>query len=201
MSLLVGLTGGMGSGKSTVSAMLEQLGAHIIDADKISRELVEPEQPAWREIVENFGRDVLADDNSLSRKKLAAIVFSDPEKKRQLEQILHPRVFEEEQRRFLQISTQNPDSVVILDAPLLIESGNYRKVDKVIVVICDREERVRRIVLDGVISREEALRRLANQMPDREKIRLADFVIANNASLEELKQKVGQVYDELKALA
>ncbi|MCA9483406.1 MAG: dephospho-CoA kinase [Nitrospina sp.] len=201
MALLVGLTGGMGAGKSTVSDLLSHLGAHIIDADQICRELVEPEKPAWREIVETFGKVVLTDDKTLNRKKLAGLIFDDPEKKSRLESILHPRVFEEEQRVFTQIAAEAPRTVVILDAALLIESGNYRKVDKVILVTCDPEERVRRVVAQGRVSREEALRRLSNQMPERDKVPLADYVLANDSSIENLEQKVRPLYDELKRLA
>lgn len=201
MALLAGLTGGIGAGKSTVSTILRKLGARIIDADLICRELVEPGKSAWQEIVDTFGKGILAPDNTLDRKKMAGLVFSDPEKKSKLEGILHPRVFEEEQRLYRSFSDEDPGTVAILDAALLIESGNYRKVDKVILVTCGEEERIRRVVARGNVTRDEVARRLANQMPDSEKIPLADYVLENDFSIEELEKNVGQLYGELKRLA
>lgn len=201
MALLVGLTGGMGSGKSTASGMFQRLGAEVIDADALCRELMEPEQPAWREIVETFGPEILQPDQRLDRKKLAERVFSNPGDRRRLEAILHPRVFEEERRRFEAIADKNPGAVVILDAALLIESGNYRKVDQVVVVTCPEEEQVRRLLARGGFDETEIRRRLACQMPAQEKIRYANHVIQNDSTLEHLEQQVNSLYRRFSEMA
>ena len=198
MALLAGLTGGMGSGKSTVARLLEQLGAHVVDADVLSRSLVEPGQPAWQEIVNLFGNSILRADRTLDRKKIADIVFEEPEVKKSLESILHPRVMEEEQRIYRAIIQKNPEALVVVDAALLIESGNYRKMDKVIVVTCDEPTQIQRVAARGKFSREDIQRRLALQMPLQEKLSFADYVIENNGSLQELKEKVKHLYQQLK---
>ncbi len=200
MALLVGVTGGMGSGKSTVSGMMSRLGGHIIDADKICRRLVEPGQPAWQEVVEAFGPDIILPDQTLDRKKIARIIFEDSVKKSVLEGILHPKVFAEEQRNFESFQQKKPESIVILDAALLIESENYRKVNKVVVVACPEDQQITRIVAQGRFTREDALRRIQHQMPLEKKRKLADFVLENDSSLERLEQDVATLYENLKAL-
>ena len=201
MAFLVGLTGGMGSGKTTVGRLFEELGARVLDADAISRSLVEPGKPAWQEIIDLLGKEVLRDDRTLDRGKIADIVFSDPKKKEALEAIIHPRVMAEEQALYRTISEKEPDALVIIDAALLIESGNYRKVDKVIVVACDEEIQIQRILADNTFSRENAERRLRQQMPLKEKIKFADYVIQNDSGLPELKEKVVELFSQLKEMA
>lgn len=196
MSLLIGLTGGMGSGKSTVAEIFRQLGGHVIDADEICRELVEPNQPAWKEIVQEFGEGILQPDRSLNRAKMADIVFADPKKKDALETILHPRVFAAEQAKYEEICAKEPDALVFLDAALLIESGNYRKVDKVLVVDCDRETRIQRILAKGIWNREDIERRMDNQMPLEEKLKHADFVVRNDSDLAHLKEQVTALFKQ-----
>lgn len=201
MALLAGLTGGMGSGKSTVGRLFQELGAHLLDADVISRSLVEPGRPAWQKIIDLLGKGVVRDDQTLDRGKIADIVFSDPRKKEALEAILHPAVMAEEHTLYRAITQKEPDALVIIDAALLIESGNYRKVDQVIVVACDEETQIQRIVADRRFSREDAERRLHQQMPLEEKIKFADYVIQNNSGLLELKEKVAELSSQLKEMA
>ena len=201
MALLAGLTGGMGSGKSLAAEILQELGAHIIDADKICRSLVEPEKPAWSDVVGLFGDKILNEDGSLDRKKIAGIIFNDPDKKREMENILHPMVFSEELRVFHNIRQCENDALVIVDSPLLIESGNYRNMDKVVVVSCDQEIQVRRIVDKGIFSAEEARKRINNQMELKKKLKFADYVLENNSTVEALKIKVEILYRDLKKLA
>ncbi|MCH8208134.1 MAG: dephospho-CoA kinase [Nitrospinae bacterium] len=201
MALLVGLTGGMGSGKSIAGEMLNELGAHIIDADEICRSLIEPGKQAWREIVQLFGDEILVPDQTLNRKKLADIVFNDPEKKMALEGILHPKVFAEEQRIFEEISQRDKDAIVVINAPLLIESGNYRKMDKVVVVACEERVQVERIEQKGIFSGEEALKRIKTQMKLKEKLQFADYNIDNNSSVEDLRIEVKKLYQKLKSQA
>ena len=121
--LIVGLTGGVASGKSTVSTVLKEEGAYLIDADQIARDLVQPHTPAWQELVKTFGESILQKDGSIHRKKLAALVFSHPEKRSLLNQLLHPRIKEETERRLKAIGQRDPDAIVVIDAALLIETG------------------------------------------------------------------------------
>jgi len=201
VALLVGLTGGMGSGKSTVARMFQEFGAHIIDADEICRVLVEPEQPAWQEIVKTFGKDILLKDGTLDRAKLADIIFNDSSQKKVLEAILHPKVFEEELSLFKEITKKDPDALVIIDAALLIESENYRKVNKVVVVASDEETQIRRILDESQLFREDIQQRIRNQMDLKEKVKFADYVLENNAGLADLKSQVEALFKDLKSLA
>jgi dephospho-CoA kinase len=201
VALLVGLTGGMGSGKTTVAKLFKALGAYVLDADEICRSLVEPEKPAWREVIDLLGNGILKDDQTLDRRKVADIVFKDPEKKRALEAILHPRVMEEEQAVYKDILQDDPEALVIIDAALLIESENYRKVDKVIVIACDEETQLHRIMAKNMFSQEDVQNRLQQQMPLEEKIKFADYVLHNDSGLSELKEKVETLFHQLKQLA
>jgi dephospho-CoA kinase len=201
VAILAGLTGGMGSGKTTVGKLLQSLGAYVLDADEICRSLVEPGKPAWLETVDLLGNGILRDDQTLDRRKVADIVFKDPEKKKALEAILHPRVMEEEQAIYKDILKNDPGALVIIDAALLIESGNYRQVDKVIVIACDKETQLHRIMAKNTFSREDAQRRLQQQMPLEEKIKFADYVLHNDSGLSELEEKVEALFHQLKQLA
>jgi dephospho-CoA kinase len=202
MGLLVGLTGTMGSGKSTTASMLKKLGAFIIDADAICRDLVKPDRPAWNEVIQVFGKKILQDNGEdIDRGKLAEIVFNDKAKKKQLESILHPRVIEEEKKLAEQLFKNHPDAIVVVEAALLIESGNHRKMDKTIVVTCDEEQSIQRAMKRSFLNRDEAVSRIHNQMQQAEKIKEADFVLQNNSKQEELEVKVQALYSELKTLA
>ncbi|MFQ5673321.1 MAG: dephospho-CoA kinase [Nitrospinales bacterium] len=198
MSLLVGLTGSMGSGKTRAANLFRKLGAHILDADAVCRALVKPGEPAWREIVERFGNKILLADDTLNRAELAKIVFAEPDKKAALENILHPRVFREEEKFYDNIRHRQPDALVIIDAALLIESGNYKKMDKVVVMSCAKDEQIRRLLARGSWSREDIEKRLSRQMKVEDKIKLADYVIHNDGSLEDLETQVESVFHELK---
>jgi dephospho-CoA kinase len=201
MGLLVGLTGTMGSGKSTTASMLKKMGAFIIDADAICRDLVLPGRPAWKEITQSFGKEILqVDEQTLDRGKLAQIIFSDKEKKKQLETILHPKVIAEEMKMAEKIFKDRPEAIVVVEAALLIESGNDQKMDKVIVVACDEEQSIQRAMKRSSLSLEEAISRIRNQMPQTEKIKHADYILRNNGNPDELKQKVQALYSEFKTL-
>ena len=201
MSLLVGLTGGMGSGKTLAASYFKDLGAFVLDADLICRKLVEPGQPASSEISDAFGKDVITASGDLDRKRLAEIVFGDIEKKRILEGILHPRVFEFEKLEFEAICKKHPDAVVIVDAAMLIESGNYKKMDKVIVITSDEKNRINRILARSDMSEEEVTARIKNQMPSEEKVRYADFVLENSLGKDNLQSKVKDLHAKLALLA
>ena len=201
MSLLVGLTGGMGSGKTLSASFFKDLGAFILDADLICRKLVEPGQAAWKEIEAIFGKEIFTGSGNLDRRKLADIIFGDPEKKQTLEDILHPKVFEFERLEYDAIRKEHPNALVIVDAALLIESGNYKKMDKVIVVNSDEKNRISRILARSELSRDEIADRIKNQMPSDEKVRYADFVLENTLDKGNLLSKVIDIHTKLALLA
>ena len=198
MSLLVGLTGGMGSGKSLAASYFKALGAQIIDADRISRELVAPGKPAWKEIIEEFGSNVLNPDQTLNRKQIAAIVFNDESKRKKLEDIIHPRVIVEERRLYEKYRQKNSRVLAVIDAALLIESGNYKNVDKVVVVQCGKEEQIRRVMERDGTARSEVENRLNSQMPLEEKVVFGDYILRNDDTRESLKSQVGELYRNLR---
>ena len=196
--LLVGLTGGIATGKSLVSEILRGLGTYIIDADKIAREVVEPQKPAWLEIVEFFGKDIINKDRTINRKRLGEIVFNDPLKKRKLEEIVHPRVIEEENRMLKEYLKIKPDGIVIIDAALLIEAGSHKRVDKLIVVYADKETQTKRLMERDGLSRTDAEKRIASQMPLDEKVKMADFVIDNSKGIEGTQRQTIDIFNKLR---
>ena len=201
MSLLVGITGGMGSGKTLAASFFHELGAHILDADVICRKLVEPGQPALKEISECFGKSIIDEFGNLDRKKLAQVVFYDPKKKNDLENILHPRVFEFENLEYKNISQKHPKALVIIDAALLIESGNYKKMDKVIVVKAGKKIQIERVLTRSGWDRGEVVARINNQMPIIEKIKYADYVLDNSLDKVALRKKVKNLSKKLSFMA
>ncbi|MFQ5443937.1 MAG: dephospho-CoA kinase [Nitrospinales bacterium] len=201
MSLLVGLTGNMGSGKTMAAGLMKGLGAHILDADAVCRDLMRPGQPAWKAIVEHFGENILLEDQTLDRPKLASIVFKDFKQKEILEGILHPRVFQVEQEEYENLKKSNSDILMVVDAALLIESGNHKKMDKVVVITCNDAVRIQRLLQRGLFTKSEIERRLQSQMSQEQKVRFADFVLKNDGSKEELKSQVKAVFKKLQLLA
>lgn len=175
--IVVGLTGGIASGKSTVARMFKRFGAAVIDADQLARDVVRPGTPAWRDIVRVFGDGVLNRNRSINRRALGAIVFDDRRKLRRLEHIIHPRVAREQQRLVRRIAARSPDAVIVYEVPLLFESGAYKRVDKIIVVTVDRDTQVGRLKQRNGLTKSEALRRIKIQMPLAEKVRRADVVL------------------------
>ncbi len=194
---VAGLTGGIASGKSTVSAMLAEAGIPVIDADRLAREAVEPGEPAYREVVAAFGPAVVGADGRLDRRRLAAIVFADPTARSRLEAIVHPRVFEAERAALAAVARERPGSVAVVDAALLLESGNYRWMDAVILVSAPRELQIERLMARDRLSRAEAEARLAAQWPLEAKRRYADFEIDNGGSLEATRAQVTRLAAEL----
>jgi dephospho-CoA kinase len=197
VSLLVGLTGGIASGKSLAAKFFAEQGAHIIDADRLSRELVQPGQPALKEIVSVFGVFILDETGNLDREKLAEIIFQNPQKKSTLEAILHPKIIAKEREKYSNISAEDPSAIVIIDAALLIESGNYKNVDKVVVVNCSEEHQVQRILSRNSLNSDQAAARIKNQMSLKEKIKYADFILDNNSQPQDLRRNVQEVYTKL----
>jgi dephospho-CoA kinase len=199
--LIVGLTGGVASGKTAVSQVLKEEGAYIIDADQIARELVQPHKPAWSELIRAFGQEILQEDGSIQRKKLADKVFVDPRQRKLLNQILHPRIKEEMDRRTKEIVEKDPQAIVVIDAPLLVELGDHREMDKLIVVTSTQTQQIERLKDRDRTNTEEALRIVSSQMPLEEKLRYADYIIRNEGSMEETKKRAKEVYQELKKVA
>lgn len=196
--LLVGLTGGIATGKSTVSEAFRQLGCVVIDADVLARDVVEPGEPALQDIVREFGREVLRPDGALDRKRLGAIVFGDPDKRGRLEAITHPRIRERFAGRVQELLDRDFDGIVIFDAPVMIESGNYGNMDRLVVVVTDAAtQRGRALARDG--SREDVERRIASQMPLAEKARLADYVVDNSGDRAATLGRVREVHEALLA--
>jgi dephospho-CoA kinase len=199
--ILVGLTGSVATGKSTVAKMLKQYGAVVIDADQLARDVVKPGKPAWRAIVTLFGKTVLNPDRSLDRQALGSIVFRNRTKRRQLERIIHPRVAREQQRLVRRIAKRKPHAVIIYEVPLLFEAGVDRRVDEIIVVTADRETQIVRLTKRNNLSRTEALRRIRSQMPLAKKIQQADYVLNGTLPRPSLRKQVGQLFKSLRLLA
>jgi dephospho-CoA kinase len=195
--LLVGLTGGIANGKSTVSAMFAHLGARVIDADLLAREVVAPGQRAHAEIAQAFGPDVLQGDGSLDRKRLGAIVFADPEKRRRLEQITHPAIRARQQRILSVYDEEAFEGIVIWDAALLLESGGARAMDRVVVVVCDAATELSRLMARDEFGEEQARGRIGSQMPLEDKTKLADYVIDNSGARADTERQVREVYRAL----
>lgn len=195
--LLLAVTGGIATGKSTVTRMLNDLGAPVIDFDLIAREVVEPEKPAWQDIVAYFGQQVLLGDKQLDRKKLSDIVFRDLEKRKKLEGFTHPRIQVEFIRQLNEIVEKNPRAIVQVDVPLLIELNMQYMFHKTLVVYTSGEKQIERLMEREGISREEAVTRLKAQLPIEEKVGYADFVIDNNGSLEETGKQVQDLWQAL----
>jgi len=196
--IVAGLTGGIGSGKSTVSRFFEEMGAEVIDADEIAHWAIRRGSPAYRQIVERFGPGILSAEAEIDRKRLGKIVFDDLRLRQELNQIIHPQVFEEARRRQAEIKGRSPEAVVIFDVPLLIESGAQREVDCVIVVWADRETQIRRLVERDGLTAEEVQKRLDAQLPLSEKLSLAHYVIDASRPLQEVRAQVERIYRVLK---
>jgi dephospho-CoA kinase len=195
--LVVGLTGGIGSGKSTVARLLADKGAVVIDADRLAREVVEPGTEAYRRVVERFGPGVVTPDGTLDRPALARIVFADPEARRDLERITHPAIGARMAERMAELS--GTDAVVVLDVPLLVESGRT-DVAGVIVVDCPEEVAVERLVAQRGMDPVDARRRMAAQASREERLARADFVIDNSGSPEELRAQVERAWAWIEGL-
>ena len=201
MSVLVGLTGCIGAGKSLAASFFLEQGAYIIDADEICRQLVKPGKPAWKEIFDTFGSEYFNPDDSLKRKELAALIFENNNKRIALEEILHPRVIVEEKVRYHSYQKINPNAVVIIDAALLIESGNHKTTDRVIVIRSNEELQIQRVIKRSAESRESIKKRLEQQMPLEEKLKYADYILYNESDQKYLKKQVLFLYLELLKLS
>jgi len=193
--MIVGLTGGIATGKSLVSAEIKRLGATVIDADVIAREIVEPGKPAYNEIIEAFGEKILNPDATLNRKALGDIVFCNKEALAILNRITHPRI---RQRIREEIARAGDDELIVVDIALLIEMGFKDEVDSIIVVYADEERQIERVLRRNGLTREEARQRLSCQIPVKEKLGYADYVIENNGNIESAVEQAREVFRALK---
>jgi dephospho-CoA kinase len=194
--LVVGLTGSVGTGKSTVTRFFKELGAYVIDWDEVAREVTHPHSKAWKEIVRYFGNDILNDDLTINRQNVADMVFSDREKMTKLNQIIHPQVFREDERITDEIRNLDRDALIIKDIPLLFEVTQPIFVDRVVVVSASEQTQLRRLEEKGM-SRDDAQNRIRSQLPLDEKIKAADFVIDNDGPLEETRKQVKEIHSLL----
>jgi dephospho-CoA kinase len=197
---IFGLTGGVASGKSTVASYFAELGAQVIDADRLGHELIRVPLPAYQEVVGRFGREVLGPAGEIDRKRLSAVVFADRQKLLELNAILHPRIIDRVGEVAAQYHAEDPHGVVIVDAALIYEAGVADRFTKILVAWCRPEQQVERLVAKAAMSREEAERRIAVQMPSEEKRRRADYVIDCSGAKENARAQVLVLYPELKGL-
>jgi dephospho-CoA kinase len=195
--LRVGLTGSIAVGKSFVSAILSELGCHVLDADATAREVVIPGSQGLKQIVESFGVSVLDSDGTLNRTKLGQLVFESEDRRKLLNSILHPLIIAEQDKVLREWEASDPEGIGVVDAALMIESGGYRRFDKLIVVHCKPEVQLHRLIERGGLTREEAEARIASQMPQEEKIRFADFLIDTSGDKIESRRQTEEVYQVL----
>lgn len=195
---IIGLTGNIASGKSSVAQMFEKLGARIIDADLVARAVVEPNRPAWNEIRDTFGAEVLNPDGTIDREKLGEIVFNDEEKRKALNEITHPRIIEEI-KGLIERSRDEGVKVTIIEAALIVEKGGWLRdiIDNLIVVSASEDSRIERLMYRNGYSREEALSRIRSQMPSAEKEKHGDFIIDNSTSLEDTGSQVISIWEKI----
>ena len=195
--MLIGLTGGIGSGKSIVAGMFKSLGARIIDADRISRDVMVPGSEVYKKVVNVFGEGILKDDQTIDRKKLGDMIFGNPEKIALLNECTHPEIFREIDRRVKEIRQKTPDALIIVDAALLVETGAYKTFDKLVVVYVDEETQLKRLKERDGFTDEEVTKRISSQMPLKEKVKYTDFVIYNDKGLEDTRKQVIDIYKTL----
>lgn len=191
---VIGVTGGIGAGKSIVSRILVDLGAKVIDADKIARDIVKPGEPALKELVEEFGEQILTQEGELDRKKLSDIVFGDNEKLEKLNKITHKYIIERIINLVEKEKKEKRFDIVVLDVPIPVKKGFLDIADEIWVVTANKQTRIERIIKRNGFSREEAEKRIASLPGDEEYLEIADEVIENNSTLEDLEKKVAKLY-------
>jgi dephospho-CoA kinase len=205
--LRVGLTGGIGCGKSTVAAMMAELGCHVLNADKMAHALIAPGEPAYNDVVRKFGKHILAPDGSVDRARLASVVFADTDKLTALNAIVHPRVLRELDRELERLSRLDPHGVAVVEAALLIESGYHKTLDRIVLVTCTREQQLERLTnpaFGRAMSREQAEQRIAAQMPVEEKRKQAASKLDEidcSCSLDSTRKQVRTLVEQFKQTA
>ncbi|MEN3330196.1 MAG: dephospho-CoA kinase [Acidobacteriota bacterium] len=195
--LRVGLTGSIGVGKSFVTSVFAELGCHVLDADQTAREVVMPGTPGLKALTQAFGEQILNADGTLNRKQLGAVVFNDESQRQRLNHILHPFIIVRQDEIMNAWEAEDPDGIGIIDAALMIESGGYKRFDKLIVVHCRPEVQLERLMLRDKLSRDEALRRINSQMPQEEKQKFADYLIDTSDGFEFTRARTVEIYQQL----
>lgn len=198
--LRVGLTGGLASGKSFVGRALAELGCHLIQADELGREAMEPGGEAYDAVVAEFGPEVLREDGTLDRRRLAALVFEDGDRLARLNALVHPIVIRREEEIMAALAERDPHGIAVVEAAILIETGSYRRFDRIVLAWCRPEQQIERALERG-LTREEALARLRRQMPLEEKRKYAHYVIDTSGSREDTLRQVRELYDCLREIA
>lgn len=198
--LRVGLTGGVACGKTTVAGMMRQRGAHVVLADEVAHDLMRPGQPVYYEVVRHFGSDIVAIDGSIDRKKLAEAAFGSG-RIQELNQLVHPAVIARQDAWTNEMAAQYPDGIAVVEAALMLEAGVGKRFDKLVVVVCTMAQKIERFArrhnLDVAAAEREVTRRMAAQLPDEEKVRVADYVLDNSGPLADLEVKVDALMAEL----
>lgn len=195
--LIIGVTGGFCTGKTTVARIFRELGAIALDADAIAHRTIEPKKIAWKKIKRYFGSGILNEDETINRRALAKAVFPNKKRLKKLCDIIHPLVYREVERTLKKIKRTNPDAIVVLDIPLLLESGGRSKVDKLVVVRSNRSTQIERASKNAGLTRTQILQRIKAQMPLREKVRAADFVIDNSGALNSTRKQAIEIWKKL----
>jgi len=203
MALIIGLTGGIVGGKSTAASMFKDLGVKIVDVDKIGHSVILPHRPAWKKIIRLFGKDFLRNDLTINRRKLGKIVFTNQTFLKKLNEITHPEIIKliKKEINLARNKTYNQEKILIIDAALIYEAKMDRLMDKTIVVYINEDEQVKRLIRRNNLSKEEALQRIKSQIPMKEKVKMADYVIDNSSSLGKTKKQVEKIWEELVSLA
>jgi dephospho-CoA kinase len=203
--LKVGLTGGIAVGKSVVGEMFAALGAHVVQADEIAHQLIQPGEAVYQEVVDHFGSGILNPDSSVNRSRLAELAFGGPDnpsRVQELNQIVHPAVISRQEEWMAEVGRRDPGAIAMVEAALILEAKMAKGFDRLIVVTCRPEQRIerwaRRLKVDQETARREVTRRMAAQLPDEEKVKAADYVVDNSGSLDETARQVKAIYAELK---
>jgi len=199
MTLIVGLTGGIVGGKSTVASMFRDLGAKIIDADKLGHDVILPNKPAWKKIVKIFGKDILQNDLTIDREKLGKIVFANQSLLKKLNEITHPEIIKMIKKEIdsAKNKTHDQEKVLIIDAALIYEAKIDRFMDKIIVVYIDKDKQIERLIKRNNLSKDEAIQRIKSQIAMEEKAKMADYVIDNSNSLNKTREQVEKIWQSL----
>ena len=199
--LKVGLTGSIAVGKSFVSECLREAGCRVLDADSTARDVVAPKTAGLAAIVSRFGSEILTQNGQLDRAKLGAIVFADEDKRKLLNSIVHPLVFDAQKIWLKAVETEDPNGIAVVDAALMIESGGYKRFSKIIVVWCEPEIQLKRLMARDKLDASDAIRRIDSQMPQDEKKRFADFLIDTSSDFESTRRQANRVVQELRRTA
>lgn len=199
--LRVGLTGGLASGKSFVGHALADLGCHWIEADELGHQVLLPGGEAYDPVVDEFGEEILDQDRFIDRRKLSALVWDKPERLARLNSLVHPPVIARQQRAIAEIVNNHPDAIIVVEAAILVETGSYKRFDRLILVVCAVEQQMERALKRGTYTKEEVMARLDRQLPLEEKLRVADYVIDTSGTKERTLEQVKAVYNSLRSLS